>query len=279
MSRLRINILIGIFLFVRAASAQENRDSLAVVSQDWKKTKVKKGVVWKQGHFNNLFDSEQEINYVEIDLKNNLKKLHLAAEPSELKPTSQLALEHGASVAVNGGFFDMKNGGATDFIQVDNNVVNRTRKKSDRGNALLLLSEKEVKIKAAADTLYEAERYPNVMLSGPLLVAGGNPYPLTKNAFNDNRHPRTAIALTGDDKLLLLVVDGRNKSSHGMKLHELSSILRWLGAKEAMNLDGGGSSTLYIEGATENGVVSYPSDNKLFDHEGERAVANIIYLK
>ncbi|HLT87302.1 MAG TPA: phosphodiester glycosidase family protein [Sphingobacterium sp.] len=279
MSRLRINILIGIFLFVTAASAQENRDSLAVVSQDWKKTKVKKGVVWKQGHFNNLFDSEQEINYVEIDLKNNLKKLHLAAEPSELKPTSQLALEHGASVAVNGGFFDMKNGGATDFIQVDNNVVNRTRKKSDRGNALLLLSEKEVKIKAAADTLYEAERYPNVMLSGPLLVAGGNPYPLTKNAFNDNRHPRTAIALTGDDKLLLLVVDGRNKSSHGMNLHELSSILRWLGAKEAMNLDGGGSSTLYIEGATENGVVSYPSDNKLFDHEGERAVANIIYLK
>lgn len=279
MSRLRINILIGIFLFVTAASAQENRDSLAVVSQDWKKTKVKKGVVWKQGHFNNLFDSEQEINYVEIDLKNNLKKLHLAAEPSELKPTSQLALEHGASVAVNGGFFDMKNGGATDFIQVDNNVVNRTRKKSDRGNALLLLSEKEVKIKAAADTLYEAERYPNVMLSGPLLVAGGNPYPLTKNAFNDNRHPRTAIALTGDDKLLLLVVDGRNKSSHGMNLHELSSILRWLGAKEAMNLDGGGSSTLYIEGATENGVVSYTSDNKLFDHEGERAVANIIYLK
>lgn len=279
MSRLRINILIGIFLFVTAASAQENRDSLAVVSQDWKKTKVKKGVVWKQGHFNNLFDSEQEINYVEIDLKNNLKKLHLAAEPSELKPTSQLALEHGASVAVNGGFFDMKNGGATDFIQVDNNVVNRTRKKSDRGNALLLLSEKEVKIKAAADTLYEAERYPNVMLSGPLLVAGGNPYPLTKNAFNDNRHPRTAIALTGDEKLLLLVVDGRNKSSHGMNLHELSSILRWLGAKEAMNLDGGGSSTLYIEGATENGVVSYPSDNKLFDHEGERAVANIIYLK
>lgn len=279
MSRLRINILIGIFLFVTAASAQENRDSLAVVSQDWKKTKVKKGVVWKQGHFNNLFDSEQEINYVEIDLKNNLKKLHLAAEPSELKPTSQLALEHGASVAVNGGFFDMKNGGATDFIQVDNNVVNRTRKKSDRGNALLLLSEKEVKIKAAADTLYEAERYPNVMLSGPLLIADSSPCPLTKNAFNDNRHPRTAIALTRGGKLLLFVVDGRNKSAHGMNLHELSSILRWLGAKEAMNLDGGGSSTLYIEGATENGVVSYPSDNKLFDHEGERAVANIIYLK
>lgn len=276
---LRISILVGIFFFITAVFAQESQDSLTVVTKDWKKTKVTKGVVWKQGHFNNLFDSEQEINYVEIDLKKNLKKIYLAAEPSELKPTSQLALEYQALVAVNGGFFDMKNGGATDFIQVDNKVVNRTRKKSDRGNALLLLSKEEIKIKAATDTLYEAGRYPNVMLSGPLLVTDGNTYPLTKNAFNDNRHPRTAIALTGDDKLLLFVVDGRNKSSHGMNLHELSSILRWLGAKDAMNLDGGGSSTLYIKGATQNGVVNYPSDNKLFDHEGERAVANIIYLK
>lgn len=279
MYRLRISILASIVLFVAATFAQENQDSIAVVTKDWKKTKVKKGVIWKQGHFNNLFDSEQEINYVEIDLKKNLKKLYFAAESSELKPTSQLALEHHALVAVNGGFFDMKNGGATDFIQVDNKVVNHTRKKSDRGNALLLVSKKEVKIKAATDTLYEAGRYPNVMLSGPLLIADSSPYPLTKNAFNDNRHPRTAIALTGDGKLLLFVVDGRNKSSHGMNLHELSSILRWLGAKEAMNLDGGGSSTLYIKGATENGVVNYPSDNKLFNHEGERAVANIIYVK
>ncbi|PRD46368.1 phosphodiester glycosidase family protein [Sphingobacterium haloxyli] len=274
-----INILVGIFLFVTAGFAQENQDSLLVATKDWKITKVKKGVVWKQGHFHNLFDSEQEINYVEIDLKRNLKKLYLAAEPSELKPTSQLASEHQALVAVNGGFFDMKNGGATDFIQVDNKVVNRTRKKSERGNALLLLSKKEIKIKAATDTLYEAEHYPNVMLSGPLLIVNSKPYPLAKNAFNDNRHPRTAAALTENGKLLLFVVDGRNKSSHGMNLHELSRVLRWLGAKEAMNLDGGGSSTLYIKGATGNGVVNHPSDNKLFDHEGERAVANIIYLK
>jgi len=279
MYRLRISILVSVFFFITTTFAQENQDSLAIVTNDWKTTKVHKGVVWKQGHFNNLFDSEQEINYVEIDLKKNIKKLYFAAEPSELKPTSQLASEHQALVAVNGGFFDMKNGGATDFIQVDNKVVNHTRKKSDRGNALLLLSKKGIKIKAAIDTLYEADRYPNVMLSGPLLVVNGDSYPLAKNAFNENRHPRTAAALTRDGKMLLLVVDGRNKASHGMNLHELSSVLRWLGAKEAMNLDGGGSSTLYIKGATENGVVNHPSDNKLFDHEGERAVANIIYLK
>lgn len=275
---LRTAVLACIFFFVTAAFAQENQDSILVVTKNWKKTNVKKGIVWKQAHFNDLFDSEQEINYVEIDLKKNLKKLYVAAEASELKPTSQLASEHRALVAVNGGFFDMQNGGATDFIQVNHKIINRTRKKTDRGNALFLLSEKEIKIKAATDTLYDAAHYPNVILSGPLLVVDGKAYPLTKNAFNDNRHPRTAIALTGDHKLLLLVVDGRNKLAHGMNLDELSNIMRWLGAKEAMNLDGGGSSTLYIKGATENGVVNHPSDNKLFDHEGERAVANIIYL-
>lgn len=281
MCRFSISTLLGVLLFAATATfaQEENRDSIAVVTKEWKETEIRKGVIWKQGHFNDLFDSEQEINYVEIDLKKNLKKLHLAAEPSELKLTSQLAVEHRALVAINGGFFDMKNGGATDFIQVNNKIINRTRKKTDRGNALLLLSKKGIDIKAAIDTIYEANSYPNVLLSGPMLLADGSPYPLKKNAFNDNRHPRSAIALTADHKLLLFVVDGRNKSSQGMNLSELARTLRWLGAHDGMNLDGGGSSTLYVKGAGTNGVVNYPSDNKLFDHEGERSVANIIYIK
>lgn len=280
MSRFSISALLGVLFFVAtSAFAQENRDSIAVVSKAWKETEIRKGVVWKQGHFDNLFDSEQEINFVEIDLKKNLKKLRLAAEPSELKLTSQLALEHQALVAINGGFFDMKNGGATDFIQVDNQVVNRTRKVTDRGNALLQFSKNKIAIKPAVDTVYEADDHPNVLLSGPILIVRGDTYPLKKNAFNDNRHPRTAIAVTHDHKMLLFVVDGRNKSSHGMNLCELSKTLCWLGAHDAMNLDGGGSSTLYIKGATASGVVNHPSDNKLFDQKGERSVANIIYIK
>jgi exopolysaccharide biosynthesis protein len=46
-----------------------------------------------------------------------------------------------------------------------------------------------------------------------------------------------------------------------------------------MNLDGGGSTTMYIKKQSDNGVVNYPSDNKQFDHYGERKVANIIYIK
>ena len=46
-----------------------------------------------------------------------------------------------------------------------------------------------------------------------------------------------------------------------------------LGAVDAMNFDGGGSSTAWIN---THGIVNYPSDNKKFDHEGERGVATVI---
>ena len=54
--------------------------------------------------------------------------------------------------------------------------------------------------------------------------------------------------------------------------------MRWLGADYAINLDGGGSTTLYVEGASDNGVVNHPTDNRKFDNKGERKVANAILV-
>lgn len=64
-----------------------------------------------------------------------------------------------------------------------------------------------------------------------------------------------------------------------MSLFELSKLMRWLKSDDAINLDGGGSTTLWINNQPENGVVNYPSDNKKWDHEGERKVANVVLLK
>ncbi len=59
-------------------------------------------------------------------------------------------------------------------------------------------------------------------------------------------HPRTAIGQTADGGLLLLVVDGRQDISRGVSLSELGRILIEAGAVDAMNLDGGGSSTFVV---------------------------------
>jgi hypothetical protein len=67
-----------------------------------------------------------------------------------------------------------------------------------------------------------------------------------------DRHPRTAIGYTAEEELLLLVVDGRQGFSQGASLLELAEIMVELGAVEAMNLDGGGSSTMVADGALIN---------------------------
>jgi len=272
-------LFLGAFLVPQTAAWGQSLDSLAVVQKEWTVSPIKKGIVWKQGHFDNLFESQQEINLVEIDLRKYRKRILMAADSVQLKTAAQFAAENNALVAINGGFFDMEHGGAWDYIKVANKVVNRTKKATARANAVLLIDRKGVEIHPASSIDYENHKAPNVLLSGPLLIHRESVAELAANAFNVNRHPRSAIAVTSDKKLLLMVVDGRNRMAEGMNLHELARVLRWLGAKDAMNLDGGGSSTLYVKGATENNVVNYPSDNKRFDHEGLREVANIIYLK
>jgi hypothetical protein len=75
--------------------------------------------------------------------------------------------------------------------------------------------------------------------------------------FDTERHPRTAVGVRADGIWVFVVVDGRQPElSVGMNLKELSGLLSSLGCIDALNLDGGGSSTLYFDGK----VVNSPSD-------------------
>jgi exopolysaccharide biosynthesis protein len=65
-------------------------------------------------------------------------------------------------------------------------------------------------------------------------------------------HPRSAIGITANREIIMLVVDGRQAASRGVDLDELAGILLNLGSVEAMNLDGGGSSTLVVDGVRLN---------------------------
>jgi len=92
----------------------------------------------------------------------------------------------------------------------------------------------------------------------------------SSKAFVETRHPRTAAAKLKDGKFLMITVDGRQPSvSVGMNLNELAAYLLELGAVDAMNLDGGGSTTMFLEGK----VVNKPSDK-----DGERKVSDAILV-
>jgi exopolysaccharide biosynthesis protein len=89
-------------------------------------------------------------------------------------------------------------------------------------------------------------------------------------SFVETRHPRTAVAKLKDGKFLMITVDGRQPGvSVGMNLNELAEYLLGLGAVDAMNFDGGGSTTMFLDGK----VVNKPSDK-----EGERKVSDAIIV-
>ncbi len=92
----------------------------------------------------------------------------------------------------------------------------------------------------------------------------------SSNAFVETRHPRTAVAKLKNGKFLMVTIDGRQPDfSVGMNLNELAAFLLELGATDAMNLDGGGSTTMFLGGK----IVNKPSDK-----EGERKVGDAILV-
>jgi exopolysaccharide biosynthesis protein len=88
-------------------------------------------------------------------------------------------------------------------------------------------------------------------------------------SFYETRHPRTAVAKLKDGKFLMITVDGRSESSGGIGLYDLAAYLLELDAADAMNLDGGGSTTMFLDGK----VVNHPSDK-----EGERKVSDALLV-
>ncbi len=67
-----------------------------------------------------------------------------------------------------------------------------------------------------------------------------------------DQNPRTAAGVTGDGELVVVVIDGRQRGSRGVDLIELAEIMLNLGSVEAVNLDGGGSTTLVVDGVLVN---------------------------
>jgi hypothetical protein len=95
-------------------------------------------------------------------------------------------------------------------------------------------------------------------------------------SFATTRHPRTAVGIARNGtRLLLVVVDGRQQGySMGMTLRELANLMLGLGARDAINLDGGGSSAFVVADPDSAGALRVA--NKPSDPSGERPVANAL---
>jgi Phosphodiester glycosidase len=226
------------------------------------------------------------IHLLEIDLGRcelGLSVLRGVVSPSAgagLARVSDMVERAGPSVlaAVNGDFFTPE--GWPLGTDISAGSVRRTRARpalawAPRGDPWIGIAavEEDTVHVGRAVAVREPPLELEVIGGFPELLNGGGPpadsEELARSSFATTRHPRTAVAFDVDARVLwMIVVDGRQGSySSGMTLAELTELLVALGADEALNMDGGGSSVM---------VIDRRPTNRPSDAEGERSVANAL---
>lgn len=244
-------------------------------------------LVLKTVHFENheYFHSNQFIALLEIPAQSNVQ-LAYAYEKQRTR-TSTIAQKHRAIAAINGSFFDMEKHHPVCYLRINGEEVginvagvdSVNRKYYQYGTLVIDSNRMQILHTDSARFWERTLPYENIMTAGPLLIYRGEKIAQRNDlSFVNKRHNRTAVGIRPDGSILMLVVDGRSKQSEGFTLDELQNTLYWLGCSDALNLDGGGSTTLYIQKEGENGIINHPSDNGRYDYKGERGVSNAIII-
>ncbi|MDD4031701.1 MAG: subclass B1 metallo-beta-lactamase [Bacteroidales bacterium] len=226
-----------------------------------------------------LFNSNQTISLLRIpNTAFDDFCVELAYSMPELLTTSEFGKKKKAVAAINGGYYDRDNGGSVTYFELNDSVIHKTRT-TDRkwakpdsliNGAIVILKDSSLKIQPVKpDLFYEHSKQElSVLVTGPMLLLNAALTELPDIDMVVARNPRTCLCRTAES-LYFVVVDGRRKEAAGMSLAELQTYLQRGGCIDAINLDGGGSSTLWVK---EKGVVNLLSD------PSERPVANAVLI-
>lgn len=268
------------FLFVVDAYAavplSRQADSTALF-KDARVEVLRPGVVWTSTV--TFWKGEpRSLNVVTIS-SSQLQGLEFAY-PEILTKTSVQCEAVDALVGINGQFFN-GDGTAVDFLKIDGKVLaeGADGRSATFASGVFVFDDTGADVRKV-DANEGARHLPdaNVMCCGPILLENGECTTLNmESSFNTTPHPRTAIGVTSDGRVILATIDGRFPGQAiGMSTPLMQEYMTLLGAHSALNLDGGGSTTLYIKGY---GVVNHACDGLNWDAPNERKVSSIIYLK
>ncbi|MBE8722479.1 phosphodiester glycosidase family protein [Sphingobacterium pedocola] len=241
--------------------------------------------------------ANQFINVVELDLTNPDYELEFVTLPA-LDSLSSVADERLAVIGINATYE-----ADASFIKANGNVVSPVTLNSGHlrfwkhEGAIFHNGSQDMKMEYGTKESYMLSPYLNVFSGSPMLISDyqrvGEDFIGDVSGINLNgldyedyrrhqgvRHPRTVMALTEDKKLLMVTIDGRFTESAGMTAKEVTQFMAtYFAPQNALNMDGGGSSTLYIQNKGVNGIVNYPTDNGVRNHYGQRLLRTFILVK
>ena len=204
----------------------------------------------------------RRVSAVRVDLCEPGVRVRATASAERGQTTSSWANGVGVSAAINGGFY--VSGYAPDAGLAAGNGVEWPDSGDTGVRGVVGFGHRQIEHEGAGGV---APLWPwagEAVNGDATLVVGGAA--VNCGGCGGGRHPRTAAGWTADKRtLFLVVVDGRTSSSIGMTIDELAVLMAGFGVDRAMNLDGGGSSTLWTGTA---GVEDVPSDGS------QRTVAN-----
>ena len=194
---------------------------------------------------------------------------------SAAEATSEIAMRHDAVLAINGDYYNYKDNYG---MIIRNGMLYRSA--SSTRDHLLVYTDGTFKGLFAADYVegsgeqYIADGVVQSFAFGPLLVSGGQattmPDKYIVSTDDTIREPRTAIGMVDKNHYVIIVADGRRNgwSEKGMTLQELQQLFIEQGCEIAYNLDGGGSTTLVVNGERLNRSSG----------SRERDVSDIVYF-
>ena len=274
----------------------------------WQTEKLENGLVlYTFRGYDDVTEANQIVNVLEVNLSDPRYSIKFAyADKGEIN-SNMVKNEPAAIAGINGGYEQ-----EAIYIKINNAIISQVSLQPGHlrywKHEACIFSEGERTVGILyggkdgekAIEAYDRPEAENIIASAPMLINDYEPIgeDFVGGTFTEDqlmqfdyedyrrhqgvRHPRTVYALTEDNDLLLIAIDGRwSGTAEGMNAAEVTRFIsRYFNPQWAINMDGGGSTTLTVKGLghPETNVVNYPTDGGTHDHTGERSVSTHILV-
>ena len=249
-----------------------------IVPEVWREVAVTEGLTWRT--LRTADDGGQTFQVLEVDLSGP-RQMQPADHP-RCSTVADRADALGAVAGINGGFFGTSDCASLDFVKAGGTVLSYNRLNGLAQRAVGWTGaglthdwvEPGVDWSAVTDGI---SGYPSLVTGGTAAAEREPGLPVVSST-DWSAHPRSALGITSSGTLLMVTADGRTAAGAGLTTPRLAEWMVDLGAVEALNLDGGGSTTMVVPGCWVDGVINHPSDNGVADWRGARTVADGLYI-
>lgn len=259
--------------------------SIDAIGETWTERYVAEGVLFRSRRFDDPTAGPQVVHALFIDLKD--PAVTLAALPAVgCQTVAEIGSAAGAVAGVNGGLFGGASCTPVSLLKHEGNLLATNAVARGAFGLTADMTPMVGLVAAGADlpTATEAQGGGPILVTAKVAAKGALAW--AAEGFSSPpflaENPRTVAGFDSQGRALLSTVDGGRANAGGMSLDDLAAFaLAELHADSALNLDGGGSTTMWVAGQTPNGVVNYPSDDpgqELPSHPGSRPVSGGLFV-